>query len=258
MPKYDLLFEPPLMNAAGILGFAPNPHDFPALEKLGIFITHPVSLRPRAPAAGQRFVPLPGGFLLHTGYPNPGLYRTVRRYRSRWQRSPVPVVVHLLALSVEEVKRCVQVLERVDGVYGLELGLPPEVDPALACELVLAAAGELPVIVRLPLERATDLSQALAERAVPLLAVSLSPPRGALPGQAGAGEAALLTGRIYGPAVFPFALAAVRAVVRLGLPVVGAGGVYSPGQADAMRAAGALAVQLDSVLWRGGYFSPES
>ena len=254
MPKYDLLFEPPLMNAAGTLGFAPQPHAFPHLAQLGLFITNPISLRPRPPAGGRRFAPAPGGFLLHTGYPNPGIYRTVRRFRRHWARSPLPVAVHLLALTVDEVKRCVQIIERVEGVYGIELGLPPEVAPGLACELVLAAAGELPVIVRLPLERAADLAQALADSGAPLVAASLAPPRGILPDEDAAG-ANWMTGRFYGPAVFPLALAAVQAIVRSRLPVIGAGGVYSPAQAQAMRAAGALAVQLDSVLWRGGYFS---
>ncbi|RPI29157.1 MAG: hypothetical protein EHM70_15985 [Chloroflexota bacterium] len=58
---------------------------------------------------------------------------------------------------------------------------------------------------------------------------------------------------MYGPAVFPFALEAVRALAQSGTPVIGAGGVYTPEQAEAMLAAGALAVQLDAVLWKGGW-----
>jgi dihydroorotate dehydrogenase len=33
--------------------------------------------------------------------------------------------------------------------------------------------------------------------------------------------------------------------------VIGGGGVYRPEQAQAMLAAGALAVQVDAALWRG-------
>jgi dihydroorotate dehydrogenase len=35
--------------------------------------------------------------------------------------------------------------------------------------------------------------------------------------------------------------------------VIGSGGVYTPAQAEAMLQAGAIAVQLDAVFWRGGW-----
>jgi dihydroorotate dehydrogenase (NAD+) catalytic subunit len=109
-----------------------------------------------------------------------------------------------------------------------------------------AAAGELPVIVRLPPERAVEL--ALAIRAAVdggVEAFSLAAPRGAVPVAGG-----VRSGRLYGPAVFPLALAAVQALVKLGLPVIGAGGIYSTADGQAMLDAGAVAVQVDAVLWR--------
>jgi NAD(P)H-dependent flavin oxidoreductase YrpB (nitropropane dioxygenase family) len=36
-----------------------------------------------------------------------------------------------------------------------------------------------------------------------------------------------------------------------GLPVIASGGVYRESHIQAMRQAGAFAVQLDAVLWRG-------
>jgi dihydroorotate dehydrogenase len=51
--------------------------------------------------------------------------------------------------------------------------------------------------------------------------------------------------------LFPQSLEIVHSASKLGLPVIGAGGVYSKENADAMLSAGALAVQMDSVLWRG-------
>ena len=46
----------------------------------------------------------------------------------------------------------------------------------------------------------------------------------------------------------------VEDAMKAGIPVIGAGGVYSQQHADAMLAEGALAVQLDSVFWRSaGY-----
>jgi dihydroorotate dehydrogenase (NAD+) catalytic subunit len=85
---------------------------------MGAFITNPVSLRPRTPAQGPRLLPFPGGFLLHSGNPNPGLRRVIQLYAGRWARSPLPVVVHLLAESPAEVSEMAERLERVDGVAG--------------------------------------------------------------------------------------------------------------------------------------------
>jgi dihydroorotate dehydrogenase len=98
-------------------------------------------------------------------------------------------------------------------------------------------------------------------------AVSLAAPRGMLPlpprfVSAGAplsanGEGELVMGRLFGPSLFPRTLAVVHAAARLGLPVIGGGGVYKREQAEVLKEAGAMAVQLDAVLWRGGYSSIE-
>ena len=243
--KGDLAFDPPLMNAAGSLGFAPDGRSEMDAASLGAFVTHPISLNPRDPAGGQRFLPCAAGFLLHTGYPNPGLSAVLRKYAGQWARSPRPVLVHLLCQQPEEVARMTNRLEGIPGVCGLELGLPPEVGLPMAQAMIEAAYGELPLVVRLPLERALELGQALVGAQV--LAFSLGPPRGLLPTPDGS----LLRGRLYGPAVFPLALAAVQTLQQAGLPVIGAGGVYTREQIQVMLQAGALAVQVDAALWRG-------
>jgi dihydroorotate dehydrogenase (NAD+) catalytic subunit len=245
MPKIDLSFDPPLMNAAGSLGYAPNRRGPVDLGKLGAFVTNPVSLRPRTPAQGPRLLDFQGGFLLHSGHPNPGLRRVIQRHAAQWGRALLPVVVHLLAESPAEVRLMAERLERVEGVAGVEVGLPPGCDPGTVVDMVRAAQGELPVIARLQLEQAGPLAMELANSGV--AALSLAPPRGALP-SAGGG---LVHGRLYGPAVLPGALNAVREASRSGLPVIGAGGVYGRSDMEAMFAAGAAAVQLDAVLWRG-------
>jgi dihydroorotate dehydrogenase (NAD+) catalytic subunit len=249
MPKFDLRLDPPLLNTAGSLGFAPNPHGPLDLAAFGAFVTNPISLGKRSPAHNPQLIAFPGGFLLHTGYPNPGLREVIRRYAQRWARSPLPVIVHLLCQSLGEVSPAVSQLTRLPGVAGIELGLPPDSDAStarnFAASLVAAAGGEFPVILRLPLERAASLAAALAGQE--LGAISLGPPRGVLLSQ----EGRPVRGRLFGPAMFPLALAAVQELAQLGFPLIGAGGVYQPAQVQAMRAAGAVAVQLDSVLWRG-------
>jgi dihydroorotate dehydrogenase (NAD+) catalytic subunit len=250
--KLDLTFDPPWMNAAGSLGFAPDRRGPVDLARLGAFVTNPVSLEPRSPAHGVRYAAYPGGFLLHTGYPNPGLRAVIRRYAEAWGRSPLPVLVHLLCRQVDELALAVRRLEGLPGVAGIELGLPPEIEGQQALRLAQAAAGELPLVLRLPLERALELAAWLKDHDASLdqvAAFSLGPPRGLLP----VAEGGFAHGRLYGPAVFPLALRVVKELGALGLPVIGAGGVYRLEQAKAMLAAGAVGVQLDAVLWRGGW-----
>lgn len=238
------------MNAASALGFAPDVHQAVNLRHLGAFVTNPISLQARTPAQGTRFLEFPGGFLLHSGYPNPGLKASIRRYARRWAAAPLPVLVHLLPLHPRQVTQMLDSLEGLEGVRGVEIGLPPETDATAALAYAQAAIGELPAILRLPFENAPGLAATLATSSLAgeLLAISLAPPRGSLPDPQ---NGAVASGRLYGPAMFPQALACVQAIAALGLPVIAAGGIYKGSQIQAMRAAGALAVQLDTVLWRG-------
>lgn len=248
MSKHDLAIAPPLMNAAGSLGYSPDLHSPVDWSKLGAFVTNPVSLLPRTPARGSRYIPYPGGFLLHTGFPNPGLAQVLRRYARQWGGSPIPVIVHLLAQNVDEVMQMARRLELAEGLAGLEVGLPSEANLEVVGAFTQAASGELPVIVRLPLERAVELAPVAMNSGAS--AISLGAPRGAFVDHSGG----WVQGRMYGPSVLPLSLRVVHELTRLGIPTIGAGGVYTQEDRDAMLAAGALAVQLDYNLWReAGY-----
>lgn len=246
-PKYDLEISPPLMNAAGSLGYFPLPGGWVDLSQLGTFVTNPISLRKRTPANNRTCQAYPGGLLVHSGFPNPGLRSAIRRYAQRWERSSLPIIVHLLVDRPEDVPGMVIQLEELEGVMGIEIGLPPDCDPESAVDLVQAAVGELPLIVRVPMEQAGEITASLVNSSVS--AISLAPPRGALV----ASEGRIVHGRLFGPAVFPIALASLQEVVKTGVPVIAAGGVYEPWQVKAFLEVGASAVQLDTVLWSLGW-----
>ena len=244
--KHDLIFEKPILNAAGFLGFAPGFQEGIDWDALGTFITSPISLQARTAAAPPRLIPYPGGFLLHTGHPNPGLRSAVKQYAPQWGRSPLPILVHLLAEDPDSLRQLIEALEQVEGIMGLEIGLPPGIDKAGLSALGGAAQGELPFILQLPLTEAAGLArEAVAAGAA---AISLGPPRGALPAPSGR----LVNGRLYGPGVFPLVLDAISRLRGMEFPIIAGGGVSSNAEADALREAGAAAVQLDYVLWRPG------
>lgn len=234
------------MNAAGTLGFALNPSSSIDLSQLGVFVTNPVSLTPRTPAQGTRLIPFPGGVLMHTGHPNPGLRTIVKHFSPRWTRSPLPVIVHILAENPEAVGQMVETLEDLEGVIGVELGLHPGADEQGCCELTRAGLGELPLIVRLPVDKPIQIAEAVIESGAS--AISLAPLRGMLPDLDGN----LVRGRLYGPVMFPIVLAKLNSLVAQKIPTFAAGGIYNQRDVRFMLDAGASAVQIDITMWRGG------
>ena len=245
MDKLNFDLSTPILNAAGSLGFSPEARGPIDLGGLGAFITNPISLRPRKAARGTRLQSYPGGALMHSGHPNPGLKSVLKKHRSRWLRAGLPVIVHLLGGAPQEMGKMMMLLEEEDSVMGVEIGLPQEIDQATTQEIVEAAIGELPLMVRVPLSKAVEIGRAAYDAGAS--AISLGPPRGALTDAQGE----TVFGRLYGPGVFPQDLEAVCSLVKANIPVVGGGGIYQPEQIELILNAGAMAVQLDTVLWRG-------
>lgn len=245
----DLVLDSLWMNAAGMLGFAPSgpaSARWQAPEPMGAFVSNPISLSPRTVAGERGLMTYPGGALLHSGLPNPGLSRVLRKYAERWAQSSTPIWVHLIASNPGEIHQMVRRLEGLEGVAAVEIGLPPDVHDAAALAFAEAAYGELPVVIAAPLTAAEEPWLAKLPGAG-ASAITLSAPRGALVTDSGRP----VSGRLYGPAVFPLMLAAVQSARRVGIPIIAGAGVYRLQDAQALRDAGAWAVQLDTVLWRG-------
>ncbi len=140
------------MNAAGSLGFAPDFRDFGSLEglELGAFVTNPFSLRRRLPTAQPELIEYPGGFLLHTGLPNPGFNAGIKNYASRWDKSDLPIIVHLMADRPEETQHMVKVLEVQENVMAAELGFAPLLADDILLLTLEMCLGELPDSTVLP------------------------------------------------------------------------------------------------------------
>jgi dihydroorotate dehydrogenase len=243
--KRDLYFSKPLTNAAGSLGFVPDTRNGIPLDLFGAFVTNPISLRPRQPTSQPILLEYTGGFLLHTGLPNPGIYGTLKKYSSNWTRSDLPIIVHLMADRPEETQNMVRMLEAHENVMAVELGFAP----LLANDIILLTLemclGEIPLIFSLPVEQVLSLGPRLMQEGAQ--AISISAPRGALITDH------LITGRLYGPSLFPQTLETVSNAKKLGIPIIGSGGVWSRENVDAMLSVGALAVQLDATLWNPAF-----
>lgn len=249
--KYSLIIDSPVMPAAGTFGFGNRYVRLIKTEKFGAIVTDPVSLRPRRIAHGPNTVPLAGGLLLHTGLPNPGVEKVVKKHRRNWANSPIPVIVHLIDRNPGDLRRCVRALMSVAGVQGFELGLHGQATQEEVYSLIntIVHTTQLPLMVRVPLERALELAEVVAQSEAGAIVVG-APPRGIARDPV---TGKLVRGRVFGPLVMPQALYAVTEVIaalsKIDLPVIGAGGIHSAEDARTFIEAGARAVQLDSVIW---------
>lgn len=213
------------------------------MDSFGAFVTNPISLRPRRPTAEPAVTEFPGGFLLHTGLPNPGLPAVIKSHSARWNRADLPIIIHLMADRPEETKQMVQSLENVENVMAVELGFAP----LLADDIILLnlemCLGELPLIFSLPVEQILSSGPRLIQEGAG--AISIASPRGTLT----TADGQLTTGRIYGQSLFPHSLETVYSAAKLGIPIIGSGGVWSGKDVADMLSAGATAVQVDASLW---------
>jgi dihydroorotate dehydrogenase (NAD+) catalytic subunit len=250
--KTGLRLKNPILTSAGCYGMGTEYRRLvddggAAAAPLGAVVVGPLTMHPRRGAAPPRAVPFPAGVLLHTGLANPGLPTALRRYGRAWERSPVPVIVHLAATSPDEVEAACERLSAIEAVAAVEIGLRDgaEADEAAALVALARPTVRQPLLARLPLADAARLAEPVSQAGADALTVA-APPRGTVlyRGQ-------FITGRLYGPFVLPLALRALRQVAEtVAVPLVGCGGAFSPDQAMQFFRAGAAAVQLDAVLWR--------
>lgn len=254
MFKQDLTFPFPYMNAAGTLGFAPDFHAPIPWDAFGAFVTNPVSAQPRKPTSNPRLIEYPGGFLMHTGLPNPGLSAAIKKYARRWADAPLPVIIHLMADHPEVTAHMVGSLEGLENIMGLELSFAPYLPEDIILLIVERSLGELPLIVSLSIEEVLSLGPRVLEKGA--AAVSLGMPRGMISTEDGE----RVTGRLNGAGLFPQSLQIVQVAALTGIPIIGAGGVQSKQNADVMLSVGAMAVQVDTSLWKGdvSVWVPES
>jgi len=166
----------------------------------------------------------------------------------------------------EETRHMVRALETHENVMAAELGFAPLLADDILSLTLEMCLGELPLIFSLPVEQVLSLGPRLIQRGAQ--AISISAPRGALPTEHPSLNTdqlntdklitdKLTTGRLYGPSIFPRALETIYSAAKIGLPIIGAGGVWSKENAEAMVSAGALAVQVDAALW-GFSFLPSA
>ena len=253
-----LVLPNPVGVASGTFGFGIELEPVVDIQRLGCIWTKGTTREAREGNPPPRVAETAGGMLNSIGLQNPGVDHVAGVYARHFAAWRVPVVVNVAGGCVEDYVHCVQRLDGVAGVAGIELniscpniahGLDLGRDPAAAARVVAAvrAVTELCVVVKLSpnvtdiaaVARAVEDAGADAVSAVNTyigMKVHLAARRPVLPRG---------TGGLSGPAIKPLALAAVAQVrAAVAIPVVGIGGIASGSDALEFFVAGADAVQV--------------
>jgi dihydroorotate dehydrogenase (NAD+) catalytic subunit len=252
--KIGLSLSNPVMIAAGCGGYGQAYQRLIDLAMFGAVVTNPITLRPRRGTAQPRLVEVAGGFILNTGEQNPGVKKVIRQYQKGWAALTTRLIAHLPADEPEDLLRTARALANLETPQGrnvlaaIELGLPRQTHPHEVQRWVRAIqeGSPLPLLVKLPLGAPIELAEAIADAYADALVVG-SPPPGAA--QAGP-EGAIIAGDLHGPALHSLALRDLQMIKSwVDLPIIAVGGVHSLADAQAFLLAGAVAVQLDSLLF---------
>jgi dihydroorotate dehydrogenase (NAD+) catalytic subunit len=228
------------------------------------FVSKTITLEPREGNPPPRLWESPAGMINSIGLPNKGLQGFLDSDLPQLAELPVPLVVSVMGFSRDELATLVERVGQRDEVAMLELnvscpnvetGLIMGADPSETARAVerLRAVCEKPLIVKLTPNAADPGAVAEAAEGAGADAVSLI---NTLKGMAlhpetrrpwlGGGS-----GGVSGPAVRAVALEQVHAVARrVGIPVIGMGGIASGGHAAEFLAAGASCVAVGTESFR--------
>lgn len=248
-------FQNPILLAAGTAGFGRELDRVIDLDLLGGIVTKAVTPEPRQGHAPLRVAEFRGGMLNAIGLANPGVERVASEelpwLAQRLRRARI--LVNVAGATVGDYVQVIERLTPLDAITAFEInascpntsagGLEFGAEPAGLAQLVRACrrASTRPLTVKLSPVLPDIPAMATVARDEGAEAVTLvNTMPGLLDKRLGNGS-----GGLSGPALLPIGVLATRRVrERVGMPVIGVGGVRSAADAREYLAAGASLVAI--------------
>ncbi|MGH2495325.1 MAG: dihydroorotate dehydrogenase [Ktedonobacteraceae bacterium] len=265
--KSGLLLRNPVMTAAGTFGYGVEYAKIAEIHRLGAIVCKGTTLHARAGNEHPRTLETASGMLNAIGLQNPGVHAVLKKYAPIWAGWQTPVIVNIAGETIEEFVALAGIIERVEGVAGIEVNVScPNIraggvvfgaDPQAVADVTSAVrrATTLPMIVKLSPNSGDARPTAIAAAASGADAVSLIntitgmsiDTRNKRP------TLANVTGGLSGPAIKPIALRMVYEVAGElrsaypNVPVIGIGGIGNASDALEFLMAGASAIQVGTM-----------
>ena len=252
---FGTTFQNPILLAAGTAGFGRELDDVIDLDLLGGIVTKAVTPEPRQGHPALRVAEFRGGMLNAVGLANPGV-EAVAEHELPWLAQRLQrarIIVNVAGATIDDYIRVIERLTPLDAITAFEInascpntnagGLEFGSEPVALAELVRACrrASTRPLTIKLSPVLPDIPAMACVAREEGAEAVTLvNTMPGLLDRRLGNGS-----GGLSGPALLPIGVLATRRVrERVGMPVIGVGGVRTAADAREYRAAGALLVAV--------------
>jgi dihydroorotate dehydrogenase (NAD+) catalytic subunit len=270
---HDLVFQNPIVLAAGTAGYGEELADVVRLDALGGFVTKAVSRAPRAGAPAPRVAEFDGGMMNAVGLANPGL-DAVRRDHVPWLASHLAStrkIVNVVGFATDEFAAVVAGLEQATqgalapAVDAFEINVScPNVkaggtefgaDPASLRAVVTGVRRETrrPVFVKLSptLANIGDAARVAADAGADGISVVNTIPGLLIDVEHRRPVLGFGTGGVSGPAILPVGVLATWKVRNaVPLPILGVGGVSSSEDALQYIMAGSSLVGIGTAAMR--------
>ncbi len=252
---FGTTFQNPILLAAGTAGFGRELDDVIDLDLLGGIVTKAVTPEPRQGHAALRVAEFRGGMLNAVGLANPGV-QAVAEHELPWlahRLRRARIIVNVAGATLDDYVMVIERLTGFDAITAFEInascpntsagGLEFGSDPGGLAELVRAcrAVSTRPLTIKLSPVLPDIPAMARVARDEGAQAVTLvNTMPGLLDRRLGNGS-----GGLSGPALLPIGVLATRRVrERVGIPVIGVGGVRTAADAREYLAAGAALVAI--------------
>lgn len=252
---FGVTFQNPILLAAGTAGFGREVDGVIDLDALGGIVTKAVTPEPRQGHAALRVAEFRGGMLNAIGLANPGM-EAVAQHDLPWLARRIQrarIIVNVAGATVADYVRVIERLTPLEAIAAFEInascpntsagGLEFGSEPTGLAELVRACrrAATRPLSVKLSpvLPDLPGMARVARDEGAEAVTLVNTVP-GMLDGRLGNGS-----GGLSGPALLPIGVLATRRVKeRVGIPVIGVGGVRTAADAREYLAAGASLVAI--------------
>jgi len=255
----------PVIAAGGTFGYGIEFEDIVSLEKLGGFVVKGLSREPMPGNPPPRVFETAAGMLNSIGLQNIGVREFVADTLPRLNRKKdIVVFANVFGYTTEDYVAVVEALNQGEGIAAYELnvscpntragGITFGSDPDLLVEVVGACkqAARRPVIVKLsPNVTSIPLVAQAAERAgADALSLVNTFVAMAIDPETRKPRISNITAGLSGPAIKPIALRMVyEAAHAVHIPVIGIGGITTPGDVVEFLLAGATAVEVGTATF---------
>lgn len=254
-----LRLKNPVLTASGTFGFGNEFADLIDLNRLGGFIVKGTTLEPRQGNDAPRMVETPMGMINAVGLQNKGVDHFVSKIYPTLTGYDSEVIVNVSGASAADYAAVAERLAPLDKIHAIEVNIscPNVKTGGMAFGTTAAGAAEVTAAVRRVWPRhlmvklspnVTDITEiAIATESAGADSVSLINTMLAMAVDVERRRPYLstITGGLSGPAIRPIAVRMVWQVAKkVGIPVVGLGGITCADDALQFIMAGATAVQI--------------